>query len=176
MTQPLHIERFLLVAGAQDTGKSTQLRAMFCDPRFGSGRRIPTAPKPKETYELSPGRRLYLRLSSPHENNETLERFLEKTARKTRAGRWCVASAVQIEPARQMPSLPCIVSAITERFSPERIRIAILSPDRRGVPLRGAAGHIQELREVVDVAEVMCIDARTRVGNGLLLADTFDFT
>ena len=74
-----------------------------------------------------------------------------------------------------MPDLRTVVAAIDDRFSPERIRIAILSPDRRGQLLPDAAEHIEALREAAECAEVMCIDARTREGNGLLLADTFDF-
>ena len=175
MSQPLLIERVLLVAGAQDTGKSIQLRAMFRDPRLGTAGEIPTQPRLREAYPLSPGRRLYLRLMSPHENEETLEEFLDKIASKTLAGRWCVASAVQLEASPLMPDLPAVVVAIHRRFSPERIRIALLTPDRNGVPLVDANRHLEELREAAEGVEVMCVDARTRGGNGLLLADVFDF-
>ena len=33
----------------------------------------------------------------------------------------------------------------------------------------------RDLRGAAQVADIMSIDARTREGNGLLLADTFDF-
>lgn len=175
MPQPLLVERVLLVAGAPNTGKSTQLRAMFCDPRLGTAGKAPVARNLANTHALSPYRRLYLRLMSPHEAGETLGEFLDKIAAKTIAGRWCVASAVQLEAARRMPDLPTVIAAIHKRFSPERIRIALLSPDRHDVLLADADKHLAALREAAEVAEVMCVDARTREGNGLLLADTFDF-
>ena len=175
MHQPLVIERILLVAGRQNTGKSTQLRAMFRDPRLGNDGQIPTSPSISRTYRLSPDRQLYLRLMSPHEAGATLEEFLSTIAEKTIAGHWCVASAVQVDASRRMPDLRTVVAALDDRFSPERIRIALLSPDRHGDPLSDANAHLEGLRRAAEVAEVMCIDARTRERNGLLLADTFDF-
>ena len=175
MQQPPLIERVLLVAGRRNTGKSTQLRAMFRDPRLGNAGEVLTKRNPLKRYRLSPDRRLYLRLRSPHESDKTLEEFMDEIAAKTIAGRWCVASAVQIEAAGRMPGLPTVVAAIHERFSPERIRIVLLSPDQRGDPLADANRHLADLRGAAEVAEVMCVDARTREGNGLLLADTFDF-
>lgn len=175
MQKTRHIERVLLVAGAPNTGKSVQLRSMFLDPRFGTNRQIPRASKLPDDYKLSPFRRLYLRLSSPHELKETLDRFLDKLEEKTDGRyRWNVASAVQICATENMPDLTDIVAALDERFSPERIRVAILSPDRHGNVLVEASEVMEELREVSS-CETLCIDARSRCGNGLLLADTFDF-
>ncbi len=169
------IERVLLVAGAPDTGKSVQLRSMFLDPRLGTDGRIPDGRNLPDTYRLSASRNLYLRLSSPHEMGESVDKFLAKIAAKTREGRWCVASAVQVEPAQKMPGLPAVVAAIQERFSPERIRVAFLSPDRHGVVL-AAVGDVMRAARNAGGVEVVCIDARSREGNGLLLADTFDFS
>ena len=169
------IERVLLVAGAQNTGKSTQLRAMFRDPRLGTQGAVPEARNVAATYALSPSRHLYLRLTSPHEMGDTLDGFLTKIASKAARGRWCVASAVQVDAARKMPELATAVRALNERFAPERIRIALLSPDRHGVNLSKINGVINELYAAAPVVEIICIDARTRMRNGLLLADTFDF-
>jgi hypothetical protein len=169
------IERILLVAGAQGTGKSTQLRAMFRDPRLGTDGCIPEQRNLPDAYELSPSRRLYLRLTSPHEARMSLEEFLQKISDKATSGRWCVASAVQVEASRQMPDLRSTVRAICQRFSPERVRVALLSPDREGSQLEDIGRHLADLRDAADATEVMCVDARTPDRNGLLLVDTFDF-
>jgi hypothetical protein len=170
----LYIERLLLVVGAQNTGKSTQLRSMFLDPRFGTSSQIPLARNVAQTQYLSTSRRLYLRLTSPHEAGETLSQYLNKIAQRTASGRWCVASAVQINPARQMPALPEVVKALAARFAPERIRIAILSPDRHAATLPGASQLVDDLWRIRH-CEPFCLDARSRTANGLMLADTFDF-
>ena len=113
------IERALLVAGAPDTGKSVQMRSMFRDPRLGHGGQIPEARNLPNTFQLSPFRRLYLRLTSPHEAGETLDRFLDKIEENTDSyHRWNVASAVQVDAADNMPNLSNIVAALDERFSP----------------------------------------------------------
>ena len=169
------IERVLLIAGAPNTGKSVQLRSMFKDPRLGTDGEIPVAKNLQNVYNLSPFRHLYLRLSSPHESKETLKEFLQKIEDNSDGfNRLNVASAVQINAAENMPNLSDVVTALDERFRPERIRIAILSPDRHGEMLDVIPELMQQLREV-ESSEVFCIDARSRDCNGLLLADTFDF-
>ena len=169
------IERVLLVAGAPNTGKSVQLRSMFRDPRLGYDGRIPVAANLPNGFKLSPFRRLYLRLMSPHEAEEDLERFLEKIEENTGGPfRWNVASAVQIDAANNMPNIIDLVTSLEERFSPERIRVTILSPDRHGNLLPQILTVLPQLHEIPS-CETMCIDARSRDGNGLLLADTFDF-
>ena len=170
-----YIERALLIAGAQNTGKSVQIRSIFTDPRFGTGGQIPDARNLPNTYYLSPSRRLYLRLTSPHEAEEDLNKFLEKIEANTDSlGRWNVVSAVQVHAARNMPALSPLVAALDERFHPERIRVAILSPDQHGKVLEEAPSLMETLRAVLP-CETLCIDSRTRDRNGLLLADTFDF-
>ena len=169
-----YLERVLLVAGAQNTGKSTQLRSMFSDPRFGTARQVPTKRRVPETLALSDGRRLYLRLTSPHEVGESLTEFIDKIVAKTAAGRWCVASAVQVDAARRMPDLPEVVSKIIQRLSPERVRVAVLSPDRHAKTLASSAKLFDALWRIPG-CEPHMIDARRRSANGLLLADTFDF-
>ena len=176
MARSRFIERVLLVAGDPNTGKSVQMRSMFRDPRLGNSGKIPEERNLPNTYLLSPYRRLYLRLTSPHESGESLERFLDKIEQNTDVHyRWNVASAVQIYASNSMPSLSDLVVALDERFSPERIRIAILSPDRHGNLLSAAPAILQALHQVSS-CETMCIDARCRQRNGLLLADAFDFT
>jgi hypothetical protein len=170
----LHIERILLVAGAPNTGKSTQLRSMFADPRFGTLGRLPTTPKIVETYALSSARRLYLRLTSPHEVGENLSEFIDKIITKTVSGRWCVASAIQVDATNNMPAVADVVAALLQHLSPERIRVAFLSPDRHAVGL--ASIQVVDSLWRMPECEVLFIDARNRVANGLLLADTFDFT
>ena len=173
-TTPPYIERVLLVAGAQDTGKSVQLRSMFLDPRLGTRGQIPESRNLPNIYELSPFRRLYLRLMSPHENGETLEQFLDDIRRHIDYHhRWNVARASQIEAGGNMPGIADVVAGLESRFEPERIRVAILSPDRHGHVLDEAPALMQDLRGTT--CEVLCIDARSRRHNGLLLADTFDF-
>ena len=175
MQEPRFIERILLIAGAPNTGKSVQIRSMFLDPRLGRRGGIPEARNLPNVYALSPRRRLYLRLTSPHEIGETLERFLDKSEENTEGCyRWNVVSAIQIDAAASMPDLAEVVAAVDERFSPERIRVAILSPDRHGDVLAEAPAVMQELQDVSS-CEVLCIDARSRCRNGLLLGDTFDF-
>ena len=183
MSSP-YFERFLLVVGDQDTGKSAQLRSMFLDPRINYHRSepigsIPAAAHIQETYPLSYERSLYLRLTSPHEAGESLEEFLEKITNKTRASskRWCVATALQINSENRMPDLQTTVRGILRRFSPERIRVCILCPDRHGCSIEEPI-LLQLTRDLqrIDTCEVIMIDARNKRANGLLLADFFDFT
>lgn len=167
------LERVLLVAGDPHTGKSTQLRSMFKDPRMGTHGNIPSTRRLRTAYMLSPFRHLYLRLTSPHESGESLSTFLGKISHGAQ-GRWNVATPIQIGAAGKMPDLTTVVHALGTHFSPERIRVAILSPDCHGNPLHSAP---QVMANVLGIqfCEALCIDARTRDGNGLLLADTFDF-
>ncbi len=178
MTMPLLIERILLVAGAQDTGKSVQLRSMFRDPRLGTRGAIPEKRNMREMYRLSKDRHLYVRLTSPHERNESLREFMSKTRRKMGVGRWNFASAVQVEAANRMPNLERTVKALGRGLSPERIRVMLLSPDRHGVvlPKKKLLKLHDHLRNTTSCeVEVITIDARNRKHNGLLLFDTFDF-
>lgn len=170
-----YFERVLLVAGEQNSGKSTQLRSMFLDPRLGRCRKIPQERNITVTYELSTDRSLYLRLSSPHEKNESLKDFIAKIRGKASSGRWCVCSAMQIAATDQMPGLIATVKGINSKLSPERIRVAILSPDQNGI-VRSDLTELVEALQAISTCEVITIDARDRRSNGLLLADTFDFT
>ncbi|WP_156876172.1 hypothetical protein [Rhodoferax saidenbachensis] len=126
---------------------------------------------------MSNERRLYLRLTSPHEYDETPKEFLEKTRNKMNDGRWCYAGPFQPNAFRKMPDIVQSVELFVKFFEPERVRIAFLSPNRHGheintfVPGRDLS---QELLAIPRV-EIMCLDGRQRGKNGLLLADFFDF-
>jgi len=131
-----------------------------------------------EVYWLSNERRLYLRLSSPHESEESVKEFIEKTRGKMGAGRWCFAGPFQPEAFREMPDVVESLHAFMDAFSPERVRVAFLSPNRHRVevqeflPGRDLRAELSRLSRV----ETVCIDGRSRGINGLLLADFFDFT
>ena len=171
------ISRALFVVGLQDSGKSAQLRSMFIDPRFGTDGQVPTTRNVKEIIQLGDDLRLYLRLTSPHESNESVEQWLSKIINRTLAGEWCVAGALQPLPDKKMPSAVQAVKAFLETFEHVRVRVVFLSPDR----------HTQCAHESFDVydlttqmrslpkVESMSIDARDRKANGLLLTDFFDF-
>jgi hypothetical protein len=145
---------------------------MFLDPRLGGA--IPTSRNISDTYQLSPGRSLYLRLTSPHEARESLSEFLQKIVSRARSGRWCVAAPIQVTATPIMPAPPAVVAAVHARLKPERIRVCLLSPDYHGNHLPDASKMTTALRRT-SVCEVFAIDARDRQRNGLLLADTFDF-
>ena len=171
------LERILFVVGEQNTGKSTQLRSLFVDPRLGTNGRIPKGRKVPESYELGLDRSLYLRLTSPHERRETMRQFLSKIERRTSVGRWCAALPIQPSAAHRMPDATDTVRAVVERFQPESIRLCVLSPDRRGTmhdpgELKRLFRRLWRLRNV----ECHCLDARDRTANGRLLAGYFDYT
>lgn len=61
-----YVERTLFILGEPNTGKSTPFRSMLRDCRMGGN--IPTGNTPiKRVWALSNERRLYIRLTSPHE-------------------------------------------------------------------------------------------------------------
>jgi hypothetical protein len=109
---------------------------------------------------------------------ETSDQFIEKTRGKMIEGRWCFAGPLQPEAFREMPDVVQTVRAFVASFSPERVRVAFLSPSRHGMQiaefLRGR-DLMDELNSIGGI-EAICIDGRRRGVNGLLLADFFDFT
>jgi ABC-type branched-subunit amino acid transport system ATPase component len=79
------IERILLVVGDRDAGKSTTLRSMFIDPRFGTKGIVPaTSQRRIRLVTLSRERCLFMRLTSPHETQQNIEHFFNRldTARR----------------------------------------------------------------------------------------------
>ncbi|MCB1154912.1 hypothetical protein KDL45_14750, partial [bacterium] len=112
----IHFERALFVVGEQNSGKSKQLRSMFRDLRLGTKGVIPTKNRIDECYPLSVERWLYVRLTSPHEMDETPEDFLAKCQSKMcrndqGARRWNFAGALQPTAYKQMPDAPSSVEA-----------------------------------------------------------------
>lgn len=180
MPRPLYIERVLFIVGLQDAGKSTQLRRMFCDHRFGTRSHIPSAAQTPETIYLSNERRLYIKFMSAHETGETLEQYFERIEEKTRSGRWNFAGALQPNPARRISqNLVEIVAAFNDRFSPERIRLCFLSPDRHNRLISDQLGLETVIPQLGSLGNVECIFIDTYhidTPNGLIPADFFDFT
>lgn len=177
----LFVERALFVVAPQDSGKSTTLRSMFLDRRLGSNGIPPPSSEQRrlaETYNLSNERRLYLRLTSPHEYDESPAEFQAKARTKMGGGRWCYAGPFQPDAFKKMPDVAQSVMSFAKAFEPERIRVAFLSPNRHGETI-GKFLPERDLTEellAIPTVEVMCIDGRQRAKNGLLLADFFDFT
>ncbi len=175
-----YLERALFVVAPQDSGKSTTLRSLFLDRRLGTDGVPPpskTQPRLDEIYHLSNERRLYLRLSSPHEAGETPTEFIEKTRGKMGDGRWCYAGPFQPNKSNKMPDVVASVQAFARAFGPERIRVAFLSPQRKGLTVEGFVPGRDLTKELLAIptVEVMCLDGRELNKNGLLLADFFDF-
>lgn len=75
-----------------------------------------------------------------------------------------------------MPDVVVTCRAFARYFNPERTRVVFLSPDRHGACMQETEHMklVEGLRRIESV-EVCWIDARDRTGNGLLLADFFDF-
>jgi hypothetical protein len=177
-----HFERALFVVGEPNSGKSTQLRSMFRDVRLGHNGDIPISPKLRDVYRLSNERSLYVRITSPHENRESLKGFLDKTEDKITKNRsygvrWNFACPLQPNPAYRMPDVVTTIRAFVPRFKPERTRVVFLSPDWHGANLQEAAhsAFVKPLLAIRSV-ETCWINALNRTANGLLLADFFDFT
>jgi hypothetical protein len=176
MARELYIERALFVVGGPDDGKSTQLRSLFVDRRFGLGGKIPTVKKIPETFGLSHDRRLYLRLTSPHEYGESPEEFFEKVRSKAQEGRWVFASPLQPNPRNKMPGVVESVRLFMNEFSPERIRVCFLSPGQSGEETEIDIQSLIDNLWKIDGVECIILDARTKTQNGLVYADFFDFS
>lgn len=176
----LLLERALFVVAPQNSGKSTQLRSMFLDRRLGLDGQIPSSQMRnlRDSYCISNERRLFLRLTSPHEYGDTLKKFIDKTKNKMVSGRWCFAGALQPDSFNQMPDVVDTITGFINAFEPERVRVVFLSPDRHGAQLSSFLPGRDLSSELLQIptVEVACVDARERESNGLFFADFFDFT
>jgi hypothetical protein len=159
MLKKLYLERALFVVGLQDSGKSTQIRSIFKDMRFGTNGEIPSQSKLPDSYFLSNDRKIYIRITSPHESKETLKEFLDKTERKTFSDRWCVVAPLQPNAINSMPDLAQTVKAFSDRFDPDRIRIVFLLPDRHGNDDYSIYQKQLEDLFAIDCVECLSIDA-----------------
>lgn len=181
-----YIERVQFIIGERNAGKSTQIRSMFQDIRMYTDRHIPTKRKLPDFTYLSQERGLYVRITSPHEYNETVDEFFDKTETKMEGQGWLRGNFIC--PLHPGPYKKITISTVEliqrfyDRFKPERIRVAFLNPDKGSnyfAPaklekmqddLRGYVG------EPIPRIECISIDARHKTGQGMLLADFFDFT
>ena len=183
MAETCYVERALFILGDPDAGKSTQLRSLFLDRRFGKDGVIPVRGNLRRTYYLSNERRLYLRLTSPHEYGESLNDFLNKCENMMwssgrEISRWNFFGPLQIKsPNREIiPDGITVIKEFMERFKPERVRAVILSPNCSGEFMESETlqEHLEELHEID--CEVILTDARESENNGLIYSDFFDFT
>lgn len=174
------IERVLFVVAPPDSGKSTQLRSIFLDQRFGTKGAIPQSSDQRRltsSYHISNERRLHLRLTSPHEYGDTPMEFIEKASTQMASGRWCFACPLQPDAHNNMPDVIETIRLFNEALSPERVRVCFLSPTRHSTILPDFLPERDLSEELLSSGvEVTCIDARHREANGLFLADFFDFT
>lgn len=176
-----YLERSLFVVGPQRSGKSPLLRSMFIDHRLDDEGKIPKASRIYDSYYLSHERHIHIRLTSPHERGEKPEEFMKKIEDKMGGGRWCFAGALQPDAYNKMPDVVESVRLFTDRFKPERARVAFLLPDWSDDKLETylhkyrALSH--KLITTLDRVEIIFVDAReNNNNNGLLLADFFDFS
>jgi len=178
----LHLERALFVVAPRNSGKSTVLRSMFLDRRLGTAGKIPSKARISDIY-LSNERRLHMRITSPHEAGETQKEFLMKAKNKMPDGRWCFASPLHPHAFKNMPDAVTTVRSFFRIFHPERTRIVFISPNHKGERLDEYAPGQDLVKDMLSIdksIEVICIDNGSRLNskihNGLLLADYFDFT
>ena len=150
---------------------------MFLDRRLGTQNKIPTASNLPDSYYLSNERRLYLRLTSPHEHGESPKEYMDKAKGKMISGRWCFASAFQPDVRNKMPDIVESVRQFITYFEPERLRVVFLSPNRHGIELKQFLSGRDLSDELLQInrVEVVCVDARRRQANGLFLVDFFDY-
>lgn len=177
-------ERMLVVVGDSNAGKSTTLRSMFVDPRFGTRGIVPaTSQRRMRLVALSRERCLFVRLTSPHETKQTFADFVGTLdSARRRAGRlgfrrFNVACAMQPHAANAMPDLVTVCQHVRVRIDPERLRVIVLDPRQDGEHGPQFQSHqIAALRR--SATEILWIDGAHSLGqypNGLLLADFFDF-
>jgi hypothetical protein len=172
------LERALFVVGIPNSGKSSSLRSMFLDHRLGTDGVVPTSPRLPDSYYLSNDRRLHIRLTSPHEAEESPKEYMDKAAAKMYSGRWNFACPLQPLARNKMPDVVKSVELFISYFEPERVRVVFLSPTQHNEKIQDhtIGRDLSDELLAMDQVEVMSIDARRKHRNGLLLTDFFDFT
>ena len=182
-TRP-HFERALFVVGNPNAGKSTLLRNMFVDVRFGTDEQVPDEQRIMPTFALSNERCLKVRFTSPHEMKETIEQFFSKVDREmerawTNFFRFNFACPLQPTAANRMPDVATVCDLFRQRFQPERMRIVQIDPEWTGA--RGtllADPDVRRLRRLrIELATVDAQESEDQpYTSGIFLADFFDFT
>lgn len=177
-----YMERALFVIGPRNSGKSTVLRSMFLDKRFGKQGIVPKKARVADIH-LSTERLLRMRIASPHEAGETIAEFLSKAGARMSGGRWNFVSPLHPLSYKNMPDAVTTIGKFQAKYHPERIRVIFISPTQSGEVLDDYAGGrdlVKELLAISSSVEVALIDNRSQLKsmqhNGLLLADFFDFT
>lgn len=189
----MYLERALFICAPKNSGKSTQLRSMLRDYRFESRGKVPKPPKkPPPYYFLSNERVLHLRLTSPHETGNSPKKFHDKIEEKYKSvksrnksvKRLCFAGAMQPTKYKKMPDIVKATELFCKKFTPERVRVIFLNPDKNGKIISDYCPGIDlefELRKIKNV-EVVHVNAeftntiKQRNKNGLFYSDFFDFT
>lgn len=185
MARKFRFERALIVLGEGGAGKSFQIRHMYRDVRMGNDENpLPRNVRRVKVVKLSHDRRLYVRIQSPQEAmNETVQGFYRKIDEAIRIHgpdkRWSMVCAMRIKPHRLKVSGLKLTQKFINRYSPERVRVALLHPryDSEFLEDQDLTAYIDEIRALTGhglIVEPMIVDARHE--NGMLLPDFFDFT
>lgn len=153
------VERSLFVVGNQGDGKSSQLNQIK--------KEIVGKTNQKRNFPIRGVHWLYIRAMSPQETGESMEEFLEKC--ESYLGRpwlslWSFASALQASAGGRMPGPVETIQAFKSRFSSQRVRVVILSPNYRRVEMNSAMkrGLTDALKEAG--CEVVVLNARRNNG------------
>jgi hypothetical protein len=165
----------LFIIGGQDTGKSSTLRSLFKDHRLGREGTIPTEKKIEEIISLGPTTSLILRLTSPHEYNESSSEFFRKIKKNITPNKsWSFAAPLQPYSFKKMPNLIETINRFQKHFYAHKIIIAFLDPDRHGNSDRNIVNLINDLHSHTNVY-CLRIDATIKYRNAFLLSQLLTF-
>jgi hypothetical protein len=183
-TKKPYVERALFIIGEKDAGKSKQIHSVLRDWRLHKEGKVPRKKTRRipETYALSNERWLYVRTRSYFEIPQSLDDFLDECAAKMKENedlrrRWNFLGALRPDKEGKRLSAACVIESFAKHFSVERTRAVILLPYQNGKSIKPSnlTKLIANLR-AKNVTDVLMVDATSRVGNGLIYADFFDFT
>jgi hypothetical protein len=175
--KPVYMERALFVVGQPGGGKSAHLKNMFLDWRFHTSGVLWKKTGPIPPVALSNERTLRIFSQSAQEGGHSIQQWIDRIKESIGPGRWCFGGALQAKGAKKLPEALPYVEAFIEAFSPERVRICFLSPDKSDRTI----DQFLDLEEVIpailsmDGVECVFIDAKLLNTNALMMADFFDF-
>jgi len=174
-----YLERALFVIGDQNDGKSSAIRDVFSDYRFGNeGKsKIGSNGRLTDWTPISNERWLHIRLTSPHEYGDGYDEFFSKINERIvgqNKFRWNFLGALQTNAFGKMPNSESVIEKFYEQYKPERVRVCLI--------FTGYSGKERTKDEIWRISsscktkkfEFCMIDAQQ--SNGLFLADYFDFT